>query len=265
MNEINLSLHEFRLLVESQYNKFTDGNYIKIQEDMLKSSGIDPDFNNIKSNEIRQKCRFLGENGWVISPFWEPNINETWYDTWFWLTYEGKSDLISNYFEKDNYSLLKQVNGYSRFEVTRYDWFIEAEKLFEAKYYTSCSMVLTAILEASIRECPIDDWTQKITVFFDRAVRTKVEDYYTNKSIEPLSRYIDTVLLLPSIDGFIEMYFNSGARFEKKNEPPYLERNWLMHGMTKRKINEADCIKLFNVICSLHYVKHSIFGTFYGH
>ncbi|WP_145152785.1 hypothetical protein [Paenibacillus xylanexedens] len=260
----NLSLHSFRLVVESQYNKETENDYIKSQENMLSLSGINSDLNSIKTKEIRLKSNFLGERGWVISPFWIPSKNESWYDTWFWMAYHNSSESIADYYLENNYSLLENINGYSRNEVNRRDWFMEAENLFEMKMFTSCAMLLTAILEESIRKCPIDTWKQKITVFFNEAIKTKVEDYYINNRIEPLSRYIETILLLPSINAFINQYFKSGHRFGKDNEPHFLERNWLMHGMTNRTVTESDCVKLFNVICSLNYVIHTLFQSFYG-
>ncbi|GMK38520.1 hypothetical protein PCCS19_15740 [Paenibacillus sp. CCS19] len=261
------SLHSFRVYIESKYNRVTDKNYIKVQKDLLKASGINPNLSNKKTDEIRIKCKLIGESGWVISPFWEPNKNETWYDTWFWIAFHGSSDSILDFFKQDNYYLLKNINGYSRFEVDRSDWFQEAEMLFEQGFYTSCAMLLSAIIDQSIRKSPIDSWKRriKITDYFDKAVKSTVEDYYINKSIEPLSRYIETSLLLPSLDGFIQRYFNGKYTFEKKVEPNYLERNWLMHGETRRVVSEADCIKLFNAICTLHYVLHTVTGTFYGH
>jgi hypothetical protein len=42
--------------------------------------------------------------------------------------------------------------------------------------------------------------------------------------------------------------------FDKQIEPNYLERNWLMHGMTRRRITEVDCIKLFNAIEALAFL-----------
>lgn len=261
--EISLSLHMFRLLVESKCNKSTDKNYAKKQRMLLKTAGINQSLSNKYCDEIRKKCYFLGRCGWAISPFWEPAENETWYDTWFWMAYNDSSDKITDYFLNDNHSLLNNINGYSRFEVARRDWFMEAETLFSKKYYTSCAMLLTAILEQSIRKCPIDAWKYKTTVFFNNAVNIKIEDYY-NKNIEPLSQYIETVLILPSIDGFINNYYDSGNRFENGKEPSFLERNWLMHGLTKRTVTESDCVKLFNVVCSLHYALHTVFETFYG-
>lgn len=63
---------------------------VEKQNEFLADVGIDTDFSNNVSNKIRNKCRELGQNGWVISPFWEPNNEETWYDTWYKLLQMGK-------------------------------------------------------------------------------------------------------------------------------------------------------------------------------
>ena len=262
--DYGFSLHEFRSIIKPNINNLSNKDFIKKQKKLLKLSGINQRLSNKKSNEIRIKCKFLGEKGWAISPYWRPRKNETWYDTWFWMAYDNMAEKITDYFLEDDYLLLKSINGYTRFEVDRYDWFTEAEILFEKHHYTSCAMLLTAILEESVRKCPIEGWFYKVTKFFDNAIHNKIEDYY-NRNLEPLNRYIETVLLLPSIDGFIESYFNSGYHFGKnienrnKKEPPFLERNWLMHGLTKREVIESDCVKLFNVICSLHYILQTLF------
>lgn len=91
----------------------------------------------------------------------------------------------------------------------------------------------------------------------------RIEEIYNKETIEPISRYIDTVLLLPSIDGFINTFFNSGLIFQNGIEPQHLERNWLMHGMTDRDVTEEDCIKLFNANVTLCYLKTTIFQIAY--
>ncbi len=262
--EYAFSLHQFRLIIGSNKENLSNEDFIKKQKKLLKLSGITQSLSNKKADDIRTKCKFLGEEGWVTSPFWCPRENETWYDTWFWIAYNNQTEKITDYFLENDYSLLKSINGYSRFKVDRHDWFVEAEILFEKHYYTSCAMLLTAILEESIRKCPVEGWLYKVTNFFDKAINNKIDDYY-NRNLEPLNRYIETVILLPSIDGFIDNYFDSGYHFGKdkegrnKEEPHFLERNWLMHGLSKRKVIESDCIKLFNVICSLNYILQTLF------
>ena len=249
---------------ESRRPQMTHSDFIKQQKSMLRGSEINVSMSNKHVEEIRMKSNFLGRNGWAISPFWRPFADETWYDTWFWIAYNGSADNISKYFIDNDYSLLKNINAFSRFSVDRIDWFMESEKLFEEHYYTSCAMLLTAILEESVRRCPIEGWRKQVTVFFDNLVCAKIEDYY-HKRLEPLNRYIETILLLPSIDGFLNHYFKSNYPFGKNNdntektEAPFLERNWLMHGLTQRQVTELDCIRLFNVIASLHYTIRALF------
>ena len=69
------SLYTFRCLGDYRFNG-TDR--VEKQNEFLADVWIDTDFSNNVSNKIRNKCRELGQNGWVISPFWEPNNEETW-------------------------------------------------------------------------------------------------------------------------------------------------------------------------------------------
>lgn len=251
------SLHIFRLRVEY---KFAETDRVKKQNELLAGVGIDTDFSNNISNNIRNKCRELGLNGWVISPFWEPNNDETWYN----LLKKEETEKIADFFVYNNYQLLNHIRGYTRFEVEKYNWWAEAEELFDKKLYFGCALTLSAILEREIRKCPIDSWRNRTTQYFKDSISDKITQIYCDDRIEPISRYIDTLLLLPSLDGFIESFYNSGYPFDKKIEPSFIERNWLMHGMTDRKVSEEDCIKLFNVNGSLCYVLHALFGTDYG-
>ena len=69
------SLYTFRCLVDYRFNG-TDR--VEKQNEFLADVWIDTDFSNNVSNKIRNKCRELGQNGWVISPVREPNNEETW-------------------------------------------------------------------------------------------------------------------------------------------------------------------------------------------
>lgn len=258
------SLYEFRAIIECKKHSIDEKDFVSFQNRLLKDTGSSKSLDNKRADEIRLKSSFIGRNGWAISPYWKPLSNETWYDTWFTMAYNNEAENISHYFVKDNYLLLKTINGYSRFMVGRADWFIEAERVFDKRCYTSCAMLLTAILEEGVRRAPIREWSVAVIPFFDKHIQFNIEDYY-NKNLEPLNKYIDTILLLPSLNEFIKNYFNSIRRFDKDQngiemkEGYILNRNWLMHGMTNRKINETECIKLFNAIASLHYLLQTLF------
>lgn len=197
------SLHIFRCRIDY---KFDSTDRVKKQNELLADVGIDTDFSNNISNDIRNKCRELGLNGWVISPFWEPNDDETWYDTWYDLLKNGKKEKIKDFFTYNNYHLLNHIRGYTRLEVEKYNWWTEAEKLFDKKMYFGCALVLSAILEREIRKCPIDNWRNKTTRYFKDSISDRITQIYCDDRIEPISRYIDTLLLIPSLDGFIDFF-----------------------------------------------------------
>ena len=88
---MEISLHAFRCLVDYQF----DGeDRIQKQHEFLTGIGINTDFSNEVSNNIRSKCKELGLSGWVISPFWEPTTGESWYNTWYDLLKSGNGQKI---------------------------------------------------------------------------------------------------------------------------------------------------------------------------
>ena len=101
-----------------------------------------------------------------------------------------------------NLIMRKLGRGYARFEVEKNNWWIEAEKLFDKKLFFSCALVLSALFEREIRKCPIDNWSNKTTRYFKDSISDKITQIYCDDRIEPISRYIDTLLLIPSLDGF---------------------------------------------------------------
>lgn len=254
------SMYLFRQLIEVQS---AGENRIQKQNKLLAKRGIDTDFSNNLTKDIREKCKKIGENGWAHSPYWSPNKNETWDKTWDKMIQENKSEKILVYFTSNDYSLLHEIIFRGSYQFGNFNWWKEATDLFFKKYYLGCAMILTALLERGIRDCPIDSWKQKVTKFYESAIVDRISQIYNEESIEPISRYIDTVLLLPSLDGFITSFFDGGYRFDNGIEPQYLERNWLMHGMTDRNITEEDCIKLFNANATLCYLKTTVFQVDY--
>ena len=257
---MQMAIHLFKSLIDFKYD---DVERIQLQKAFLKDIGVDTDFSNNVCDNIRSKCSELGSNGWVVSPFWEPHINETWYNTWYDLVKSNEKENIVDFFKENDYKLLNYIRGYARFEVSKYYWWLEAEDLFDKKFYLGCALILAAILEREIRKCPIDNWRNQTTQYFKNSVSDKITKIYENDKAEPLSRYVDTLLLIPSLDGFIKSFYNSGYFFSNGIEPDFLERNWLVHGMMDRTVLESDCIMLFNAIGSLCYVLHSLFGTDY--
>lgn len=171
MVEEKISIYELLLINRTSSSSSDTGKILDIL-------GFDPNLKeNTKSKELQAKCRELGSSGWVICPFWEVNLTtgETIPDTWYEKLNSNSTDTIKEYFKSNNYYLLINIIARSRFNIPSrfYNWINEAEKLFFEKRYIPCAMMLTAILEGSIRECPINIWKRQITKFYDEAVTKK--------------------------------------------------------------------------------------------
>ena len=61
--------------------------------------------------------------------------------------------------------------------------------------------------------------------------------------------------IYPSLIEILKRLFVDGKyKFESKEEPPYINRNWLLHGQSSRKIERYECIQLFNVLDVMEYI-----------
>ena len=61
--------------------------------------------------------------------------------------------------------------------------------------------------------------------------------------------------MYPSIIEFLNRLFVDGKyTFEKGLEPPYINRNWLLHGRSSRTVERFECIQLFNALSAIEFV-----------
>jgi hypothetical protein len=211
---------------------------------------------------ITYKCIVLGRDGWTICPFWKPAVNEHLYNTWYKLSMLKTGEQIKKYFLEKDWSLLTQIIEFSLNEIHRPDMLFEAYELFKNKFYTSCAMLLTAILEKCIYECTIETWRRQVI----GPINYRIVSYLPNADKEEKelsSESIATFLLITSLDAFINTYFKNDAEFENSTEPLHLERAWLMHGQITRMVTDVDCIKLFNAICSFNYLLYTLLHNQY--
>lgn len=67
-----------------------------------------------------------------------------------------------------------------------------------------------------------------------------------------LSKKIYFLKMYPSLIAYLNRTFVDGKYpFEKGVEPSYLNRNWLMHGRMKRKIERYECIQILNALSAI--------------
>ena len=70
-----------------------------------------------------------------------------------------------------------------------------------------------------------------------------------------MSKKIYFLEMYPSLIAYLNRIFIDGLyKFENGIEPPYLNRNWLMHGRMNRSIERYECIQILNALSVIEFM-----------
>lgn len=253
-NQLKISLYYY-ILICFHYSNNDD------YKTKLKMVGMDIDDAEFMS-ELENKCKTIGKHGWVYSPFveTEPYKTVTYIDDWIDAIRSGHEERIDKYFIDQDYSLLKNLYGriihdLINFNQYRFSYTVkESLDNFFDKRYISCAHTLFTTLEGLIRSCKIPQWKWKLLPFFDETTKKEFEGADINDMNDKISLIVEKHLMLPSLSTALERFYslNSDQQFGKINsiEPDYIQRDWLLHGMTSNNVTQRECIQLFNTIAT---------------
>jgi|LAHS01.1.fsa_nt_gb uncharacterized protein YukE len=121
----------------------------------------------------------------------------------------------------------------------------EAIYCYEHKQYTSCALLLFALIDAKmIRKQPKQEGKRRpVGGTAARELKKRFADKHdVNTMFFLLFDYINLMACL-------DIFFKNGEDF--KQEPAVINRNFVGHGMHSRKVRKRDCIQLFLVLYNL--------------
>ena len=58
----------------------------------------------------------------------------------------------------------------------------------------------------------------------------------------------------PLIEFLNRLFVDGIYTLDSKNEPPYINRNWLLHGKCTRNIERFECVQLLNALSVIEFV-----------
>ena len=199
-------------------------------------------------------CKQLGQAGWVVSEHSNHRIISEWFD----ILSQGKTDDIVSYFEGDKGSmphniLRKQEQVYCEEPFRKY--FYNGKDSFENGDYMTSAMYLVALVNARVdylmKYPPKTKYREKYSI---KGFQTHLHTEF-NKTSSFITKRFLFLDIYPSIIEFLSRLFIDGKyTFEKEIEPPYINRNWLMHGRSTRVIERYECIQLFNALSAIEFV-----------
>ena len=197
---------------------------------------------------------FLGEAGWVASAFG----NASDYTEWVKCIKNENENKILDFFEGKFGVLNSIINDLQEYNNNRDNkiYFEKARMFFESKDYMSCAFYLLSLLN------------YRINTIFDFGGRRKPSAKFTYKGFEIMMKkefqknneslarkYFLILDMYPSLYSFLyRLFVDDNYKFEDNIEPPYLNRNWLMHGYSRRQITRIDCIQLFNALHTIEFI-----------
>ena len=199
-------------------------------------------------------CKTLGEHGWVVSGHSNPRHIKNWYEALI----EGEPERIICFFEEDEDRVIKSIiDSLER----KYDdpvnknYYSRGVKAFQDNDYMTAAMYLVALLEA------------RVNTLIQFPPRTKNREKYSNEGFidvkqeqfaESNSFFMKRYYFLdvyPSLIAFLNRLFVDGEyTFERGVEPPYINRNWLLHGKCCRKLERFECIQLLSALETIENV-----------
>ena len=115
----------------------------------------------------------------------------------------------------------------------------EAINCFINRYYTACASLLFSLIDGELisNKSKLQLINKKTGIKAGERVTNEVKKDGMFNSPGFLH------LQIINFESFINEYFKNAEGF--KNEPKNINRNYLHHGMSKRKVLRKDCIKLF--------------------
>ena len=230
----------------------------RVEKEVCENEGLsETEFEAKYSKQIEWYKQF-GRNGWVITQYSNPADIKQWEEV---LNNEGESG-IAAFFEEEELTILDKITEelaekYASGKLHRY--FSKGLNAFEMEEYMTAAMYLFALLDVRLAEL----------VDFPKRKMSNSEKYsnegFQNQKDADYNRLKDSRSLITQKIYFLEMYpslieylnrvfYDEPYPFWKKVEPPYLNRNWLMHGRMDRDVERFECIQMLNALSAMEFI-----------
>lgn len=234
--------------------------FIEFMREIKESEDLsEEEFEKRYGGEI-EICKTLGEHGWVVSG----HSNPTYIKNWYKALIDGEPEKITEFFEANECQVIKNI---IRTLDTKYNnpanknYYSRGIKAFEGRDYMTSAMYWVGLLETRINALIQFPQNAKYRQKFSNKgfAETKKEQFEKTNSFFSKRYYFLNVY--PSLIAFLKRLFVDGDyRFKNNVEPPYINRNWLLHGKCCRRIERYECIQLLNALETIEklFVKENI-------
>lgn len=227
------------------------------EQEVRKTEGLtEAEFEEKYRTEIEWSEKF-GKNGWVISEHSNPADIKKWEQL-----LGGGEAKVAEFFDGEDIVILDVIieglqGKYISDEIRLY--FKNGMQAFENEEYMTAAMYLLALLDNRVNKLvdfPNQRMSYKVKYSKEGFTNQKEEDF--RKLTEKrrfMSKKIYFLEMYPSLIAYLNRIFIDGSyKFENGIEPPYLNRNWLMHGRMNRRVERYECIQILNALSVMEFM-----------
>ena len=188
-----------------------------------------PGFSEEKRKKILESYKRWGRYGWVVllnAPmkyYYEPPLNIEDANKKA-LKYCTDADMEQTFDELKN-------TGSVRTDLE------SAILCFRTKQYKPCALLLFGLIDAKLIR------KQKQTSSWRKVGSGAVVEFKKRVEADEKTKMFFTMLCYANLIAYFETVFASANNF--KNEPAIINRNFVDHGMSNRRVRKRDCIQLF--------------------
>lgn len=225
----------------------------KLAEEERENENLSVEEFEAKYGPEREKARKLGENGWVISQHTNPRIMREWYE---YLDSANADENIMKYFTVDEERILDSIKKqlgkiYTELPYCRY--YTKGMDAFENGEYMTAAMCFCPLFERRMGYLINPEGRGNKNKYTDNGFSKKREDIYEDGNYFS-NKYL-ILDMFPSLTGYAYRLFVEDSPYKfGQTEPPYLNRNWLLHGRMSREVNQCDCVQLLNALSVLEFL-----------
>ncbi len=253
ISALGKQMKEFSVLSEQLKESFTS---FQLNEELQQFVEETKASENLSENEFETRygrelkiSKELGAEGWIVSGHATPKEIHEWHEA----IAGGNHNVVIDFFEKDDGQVLKNIchDLEGKYEANPYKrYFYNGMNFFQEEDYITAAMYLVALLDVRVTKLAhfpegIKYYSQK---FSDKGFAEMKQQKFENSKTFFTKRYY-FLNVYPSMITYLNRLFVDGKyKFEDKIEPPYINRNWLLHGRSSREIERFECIQVLNAL-----------------
>lgn len=204
-----------------------------------------------------ERSKRSGRNGWVMTQY--APLDELM--EWEQIFEEGES-AGEMYFDGEGISILLEIKkGLEEKYISgaEYHYYHRGITAFESGDYMTSAMYLCGVLDYRVSKL-VKFPKRRLSnreKYSDKGFKEQKEDDFKKLSDRHsvMTKQILFLDLYPSLIEYLNrVFFDGDYTFDKGIEPPYLNRNWLLHGRMSREPQRYECIQILNALSVIEFM-----------